>query len=416
MGDLLTLSLISGASSAVNQAGNYLMIDAQKRAQSELQNEQNMFQAAENEKDRDWQAETWLQHFLMENQEYAKRLNLQQKQWQTQFDITNAYNNPSAQAARLLAAGFNPSAMMQNSGLASLGLSSASPSAASSAQPSTSAMGSHAVSPAAAPSFGGLSSQAANFSSVAQMADSVSKLQQVGLNSDRQKAILQAEVDKALAEAALTQQKTILARIEAGVANNWSDKTAAAQYQKLVNDSYAAFTAGDLNKANELVAQANERLISLQSEIKAEMFPQELANLKALQDVYKSEQTKNYAAANASNASAVASYSQADLNSALYETENAIREGKVTAQILANGVQAVNYALQSRENERDLKTNEAKIFAIIEECRRQQIITLEEATKARLLSKDLSSYEFKVFWKDLVNKITPSITVPFKAQ
>lgn len=413
MGDMLAMVGLSAASSAANAAGNYLAIDAQSKAQKEMQQEQNQFQAAENEKDRDWQSETWLQHFLMENDEYAKRLGLQQKQWQSQFDIANVYNAPSAQMARLKSAGINPSAMMQNSGLASLGQSSASPSASSSVQPSTTPMASHGVAPASAPSFGGLSSQAANFTSIAQMADSVSKLQQVGLNSDRQKAMLQAEVDKALSEAALNQQKTILSRIEAGVAANWSDKTAAAQYQKLINDSYAAFTAGDLNKANELVSQANERLISLQSEIKAEMFPQELANLKALQDVYRSERTKNIAAANASNASAVSSISNANYMDALSETENRIRDGKVTSQDLSNGVSAITFMLQSRENQRDIETNRAKVYAILEECRRQGFISEQELQKAKILQKDLGSYEFRTFWSGLLSKM-PNVVVPFK--
>lgn len=404
MGEMLTMVGLSAASSAASAAGNYLTVKQQADAQKEMQKEQNEWQHNENALDRAWQENTWLQHFVSENEEYARRLDLQQQNWQSQFDITNAYNSPSSQMARLRAAGINPSAMLSNSGLASLGTSGATPSGFSATAPNGVPFAGHSVSPASPPSFGGLSSQAAQFSSIAQMADSVSKLQQVGLNSERQKALLGAEVDKAISEADLTNQKAIMQRIENGVANNWLDKKSSAEYQNLINQSYAAFTSGDLNKANELVMQAQERLISLQGEIQAEKFPEELANLQALRKVYKSEETKNYAAVEVSR-------SQVSLNDALAKTENEIRDGKVNAQDLSNSLQAVNLALQSRENERDIKTNEAKIFSILEECRRQGLINEQESAKARLLWKDFNSYEFRTFWNDLVGRISPNVSL-----
>ena len=408
---ILPMMLIQGAQSAMNKFANAQMVDLQKDAQLELQKEQNQFQHDENELDRAWQEKTWLDHFVSENQEYANRLRLQQENWMSQFDATNAYNEPSAQMARLRAAGINPSAMMQNSGLASLGQSSASPSAASATAPNGVPFSSHGVSPASSASFGGLSSTAQMFTSVAQLGDAVSKLQQTGLNSERQKALLQAEVDKALAEASLNQQKSVLARIEAGVAENWLDKKAGAEYQKLVNDSYAAFTKGDLNKADELVAQANERLTSLQSEIMAGKYPLELANLQALKQVYDSERTRNIAQASAAFASAEQALSQADFNKEIAETERQIREGKVTSQVLSNAAQRIQNQLLRRENIRDVTTNEWQIWKILQECKRSGYATAEQLERWKIAVKDNDSYELRMILGEINTMVQAGATV-----
>lgn len=404
--------LYQAARGALDNYSNQKMIGMQKDAQSELQAEQNAFQSAENEKDRAWQEKTWLEHFLAENEEYANRLGLQFQNWKSQFDIENAYNNPSAQMQRLLAAGINPSAMLQNSGLASLGESSAQPYGGSAAEPSGDAFSSHAVAPASAPSFGGLSSQAANFSSIAQMADSISKLQQVGLNAGRQAAILPVEVERAVNEAELARQKALLVEIEKNVSSAWLDKKAGAEFNKLVADSYAAYTQGDLNKANELVSQANERLVSLEGEIKAEQRPQLLANLKELQNVYRTEEQKNRAQSQQALASARQAESQVSLNEAITETENELRGGKVTAQVLSNGFQRIVNQIERRENVNQIRTNEWRIWQIIQEAKRAGYVTSEQLEKWKIASKDNDSYEMRLVLESILHSL-PTSSVSF---
>lgn len=418
MGEMLALAGIGAAQGAVNSAGNYFSIQAQKEAQRELQNEQNEFQKTSNDVDRAWQEKTWIEHFLAENSEYAKRLGLQQQNWKSQFDLTNQYNAPSAQMARLRAAGINPSAMMQNSGLASLGSSSASPSASSAAAPVGSAFSAHSVSPAPAPSFGGLSSAAQSFSSVAQMADSVAAIKRSGADVTRINALLPSEVETAANNAAISNQKRILSEIETNVAAAWLDKKAGAEFSKLVADSYAAFSSGDLSKANELLSSANERLVSLEGEIKAEQRSQLLANLQELQKVYETEQEKNRASAVASRASAVASHasaeqalSQKEFNDVLAETERQLRSGKVTAQVLSNATVRIENQLKQRENVRDIATNEWQIWKILQECKRAGYMTAEQLQKWKIAVKDNDSYELRMILQE-VNSALPSVVVP----
>ena len=411
MGELLALAGISAAQGAANSVGNYLMIDAQKKAQKELQSEQNQYQHEENELDRLWQEKTWMEHFLAENSEYAKRLGLQQQNWKTQFDLTNQYNVPSVQMARLRAAGINPSAMLQNSGLASLGSSSASPSASSAAAPSGTAFSPHSVSPAPAPSFGGLSSAAQSFSSVAQMADSVAAIKRAGADVTRINALLPSEVETAANNAAISNQQRILSEIETNVAAAWLDKKAGAEFSKLVADSYAAFSSGDLAKANELLSSANERLVSLEGEIKAEQRPQLLANLQELQKVYKTEQEKNRASAVASRAAAEQSLSQKEFNDVMSETERQLRSGKVTAQVLSNAALRIENQLKQRENIRDIKTNEWQIWKVLQECKRSGYMTAEQLQRWKIAVKDNDAYELRMILQE-VNASIPNVVVP----
>lgn len=406
----LGLSLFKGVADSV---GNAVMLDQQKQAQKALQKEQNEFQHEENAVDRAWQEKVWFDRFDSENEEYRKRLLAQQEIWKSQFDITNSYNAPSAQMARLKAAGINPNAFMQNSGLAQLGASSASPAAVSATGSATASPASHSVSPASAPSFSGLSSMAASFTSAAQMADALSSLEQTGLNVNRQKAMLPIEVEQARNEAAISHQKALLSEIETNVANAWADKTAAAQFNKLVSDSYAAYARGDLDKANELVSQAQERVTSLEGEIKAEQRPLLLANLKALHDVYKSEQARNYASAEASKADAAESYANISYTEALMRTENDLREGKVTKQTLDNAWQRITNGMLRREDSRDAATNGAKLRAIFAECERQHYITDEQYVKVQKAIKENNVYLIRQYM-DMVTDALPSVIVPLK--
>lgn len=407
---LLGLSIFKGITDSI---GNSVAIDQQKAAQKDLQKEQNEFQHEENELDRAWQEKVWFDRFDSENNEYLKRLQAQQNIWKSQFDITNAYNVPSAQMARLQAAGINPNALVSNSGLVSFGSSSASPSAASATGPATSAPAAHSVSPSSAPSFSGLSSMATSFTSAAQMADALSSLEQTGLNVNRQKAMLPIEVEQARNEAAISHQKALLSEIETNIANAWADKTAAAQFNKLVSDSYAAFARGDLDKANELVAQAQERVTSLEGEIKAEQRPLLLANLKALHDVYKSEESRNYAAAEASKADAAESYANLAYTEALTRTENDLRAGKVNKQSLDNAWQRITNGMLRREDSRDAATNGAKLRAIFAECERQHYITDEQYAKVQKAIKENNVYLIRQYM-DMVTNALPSVIVPIK--
>ena len=149
------------------------------------QAQQQDWQHSENELDRQFQIEQW-------NREFQA----QQDEWTRQFNLQNEYNTPSAQVARLAAAGINPVAAFQ-SVTGSTGDASAG---GSGSLPSPSPPSSHSVSSQGLATPTGLSSDAMMFSSLAQLADSVSKLGQTGLNAQRQQALLGKEIENVSAD------------------------------------------------------------------------------------------------------------------------------------------------------------------------------------------------------------------------
>ena len=396
------------------------MLRLESALQRYNQAEQNQWQSNENAIDRQWQEDTWFSHFVKENEEYAKRMlqqfDLQQQQWQTQFDITNAYNDPSAQMSRLTAAGINPAAAIGNSGgLPSLGQSGAIPSSSSPsvAAPSGTAFGSHSVSPASSPSFSGIGQVAAEFSTIAQLASTLQQMSKAGLDIQRQETMLPREVENVVEDTNLKRQKSLLAEIEKNVAFVWSDKKAAADYNKIIADSYAAFTSGDLNKANELLSAANERLSSVQAESHSAQLPQLLANLKELQNVYKSEERKNKAVANASNAAATQSLSSAAYTDEMAKDVRLLRDGKLSEQVLSNAILRTENQLKSRENIRDIQTNEWQVWSIIQAAKKMGYATAEQLERWRIAVKENNSYEMRMILQE-INQSIPTAILPIK--
>ena len=355
------------SNSANNKANWNLTTSVQKR--------QNDYQAEQNQIDREWQETQWLKQFNMQNEEWYKQLDAQQKQWMEQFDITNKYNSPKELVQRLLMAGINPAnALSQLSGMA--GLSSASPSASSGgsvASPGT--MGSHSVTPSSF-NAGGWEKPSAAFSSIAQLGDTVAKLASVGLDAKRQQALLDKEVENVVADTASKREQALLTSIDRSLKETFGSEKLQAEIKKLYSDSYVAYSQGDLNKANELYSQAMEKITSVQAEATEAQLPYLVSNLKQLGMLYKSQQVSNYASAAASN-------SVAALNNSLTSTENALRDGKVTALDLSNKLADIQRQLSSRENLRDAATHQDKIIAIINQCEREGFVTKAAAAGAR---------------------------------
>lgn len=382
------------SNSANNKANWNLTTSVQKR--------QNDFQTEQNQIDRDWQETQWLKQFNMQNEEWYKQLDAQQKQWMEQFDITNKYNSPKELVQRLLMAGVNPAnALSQLSGMA--GLSSASPSAASGgsvASPGT--MGSHSVTPSSF-NAGGWEKPSAAFSSIAQLGDTVAKLASVGLDAKRQQALLDKEVENVVADTASKREQALLTAIDRSLKDAFGSEKLQAEIKKLYSDSYVAYSQGDLNKANELYTQAMEKLTSVQSEATEAQLPYLVSNLKQLGEVYKSQQVSNYA-------SAAASRSVVSLNSALAQTENDLRSGKIKAQDLANNFQTIANSLKNRENWRDAQSNQWQLQAIFNECKSKGFISEQEHQKALKAIKENDWFEVANAVES-VSKLMPSFLI-----
>ena len=140
-------------------------INLQYDRQYENQENQNAWQSAENNIDRQWQEDFWMTQFQLEKQQQELMFEKENQRWIDQFNMQNEYNDPKKQVQRLLSAGINPAVYYQS---ITGGNSSASPSGSSGAgSPNPSGGSSHGVSPLGLLSPNGVSSDAMMFSSIA---------------------------------------------------------------------------------------------------------------------------------------------------------------------------------------------------------------------------------------------------------
>lgn len=167
--------------------------------------EQIKAQKDENALDRDWntqeaeKARAFDMEKLANEQAFANTQRLasqeyQSEEWQRQFDVQNAYNDPVAQAERLRRAGINPQiAMSGDSAKVVTGSSVAAPSGSSpSPAPSPMASGRHGLSPVP---FSPGTNLAQDLSQVAGALDSFGKAVGQGLENTVAARSLQSMVD-----------------------------------------------------------------------------------------------------------------------------------------------------------------------------------------------------------------------------
>lgn len=268
----------------------------QVRMQNETQmavNRENIAaQRDENQKDRDFQQAQW-------QREFNAQTEFQRNFWKEQFDAQNAYNTPTAQVARLQAAGINPAALISQITGVSSGASNPSSSSPSPSIPS----GGHGLS-GSIPGVVPTSTNAALFSSLAQLNDALANGAKVGLETQRQKKLLDAELENIHADSSSKYSNANLNNINANLQTIFGSQEKAANIMKSINDSYAAYTQGDLNKASELLSGVQSWLGAQDFVQKNQQFPQLMDNLKKLGDFYDAQKKEAVAKANESNASA----------------------------------------------------------------------------------------------------------------
>ena len=124
---------------------------------------------------------------------------LQYENWLKQFNAQNAYNSPSSEVARMLAAGINP--FVANNGSTVTAGSSSMPAAASA--PSSSS-----------PSIASAPSLAGSFSEFSQGIKDISQAIGQNIHNSKAKAILDAELDKLLKDNANKDLENVIRGIE----------------------------------------------------------------------------------------------------------------------------------------------------------------------------------------------------------
>lgn len=370
--------LVFGVGAGLTALG--LALNNQSRSESlsaqRTENEKNRdFQASENEKQRLWQENFWNSQFEAENAEYERRLQLEQDQWQRQFDITNAYSSPSAQVARLRAAGFNP-ALSGNSGVGvpSFSPSVSSPSVGSPSLPSAS------VSPSSGLSvpFYDVASQ---FSSVAQLADSVSKLQTSDVNKQKFDTLIQHEVDNITADTDLKRSQSSYQDVMKLIEESTGKDKRLAEIGKLFSEAYQCYSLGDLNKASELNQLAMERLNHIEGDIKLETKSLLLSNMAKQGQLYDAQRSAAYASANASNASA-------NYMNELSKTESALRSGRVTALDLQNGISTYQKMVAESDAVVSQSTKSERIGFLIQQVENMRLLNAQSIQQLRKMVSD----------------------------
>lgn len=361
-------------------------INLQYDRQLENQENQNSWQALQNEVDARRQQQIWLDQFINQSQQQEKMFGLESERWQNQFDIQNQYNAPEAQVARLTAAGINPAALASQ---LSTGSSSASLGASTGASsPSPSGSFGHNVTPGHLNNPVGVSSDAAIFSSIAQLNDSLSKLSQTGLNVERQKTLLGAELESLVTGTRSERASAEQTELQNLLTKRFGDSKVSAEINKMVADAYSASASGNLSKAKELTEAAINQATSDDNFRKNAAFPLVIKNLeKRLEQI---DADINLKGSQARQADSSASYMNA-----LTSTENALRDGRITSLDLSNKMAEIQKMIMNRENIRDAATHEDKIHKIVFECERSGLINrqIEYQIDKAIIDRDWATVE-----------------------
>lgn len=360
---LVPAAAISGiaglGASAMSASASSSNADKQMAAQKEAQESQNQWQSAENDKDRMWQQQEWLRQFISQNQE-----------WQRRFDMENEYNTPSAQVARLKAAGLNPAAMLGNTG----GLT-----AAGAADPGTSSPGqfpSHQVTPMPLQNPNGVSSSSQMYSSVAQMIESISSASRLGLESERQKKTLQATLDNIISDTNNKEAAAALTNIKSILLNTKGGDLISSYIAKMNGELSLAVAKGDTEKVQQLYLSSLKEFTDNKSKALQEVLPQIQPYFETYFDVQKTQAEKNKADAEESRASAAKQRAETI-------TIDSLRDGQVRGQQLANTISEMIGIIKSKDAKLAEETYIQRFDALLESYEREKWLTEEQREKAK---------------------------------
>lgn len=364
-------SIIGGIAGAIS--GNS-QTNKQIKAQQESQQRQNEWQSAENDKDRQWQDEQWMKQFGMTNEQWQKQFDSENAEWFRRFNLENEYNSPSAQAARLKAAGINPAAVMSDmsGGLAAAG---GSGSVAPGGVQGPGQMPSHSVSPLGVSNPSNASSSAQMFSSVAQMLEAVTSAQRLGLDTTKYESTIKAYLDKMDAD---TRRSDAASRLDSAMALIWETEMPnkiRAEIDKLIADSYEANTRGDMNKANQLLSKAQERFNSLKGDIVE-------TNKSKFSELLDSMIEDNKQRVVTNKAAAQEHLAGADLKRAQAATDEELRAGRSLALNYANEIAFIDKKMSEHNYADYLSTRPERLHLIFAQAEQAGIIT--QTLKANL--------------------------------
>ena len=205
--------------------------------QSELERQ---FNSAEAEKSRFFNASEAQKSRLFNAEQAAKQMEFEREMW----DAENAYNEPSAQIARLKSAGLNPNLFGGDNTAGSAGSGvAASSSPATSSPASSKALGASGSIPMQAPQLGNVALQAAQIKlAQAQAKQATSQAEKNQTESDRIKALLAGELE--------IQNSTYRVQLSESMRNEANAKESLANIDKINADKDKVFAQIDEIRQN----------------------------------------------------------------------------------------------------------------------------------------------------------------------
>lgn len=348
--------------------------------QESMAHEQMAWQSNENQLNRDFSKAMYEQQVAdyMKNSPLLmqQQADIQFNQWKNQ----QAYNSPANMAARSLAGGFNPAA---NSAQLVQG-SSANPAIAPPPQIHGSPLGGTA-SPIGIPQ--GMSSEL-----MRDFGGLVKDLSQSRLN-ERTLGKIDAEVDKLLSEKELNDSLKAYQDITNGIKQVFGYKRESLELIKIIKESYKAESEGNYAEAAALQQKALARLNNSNASINEAKVPFVAKLMEA--EIKRTQAQTREANARAFEASETGKI-QVSIGSyykAMADTENALRDGRVTAQELANDLSTIQKYIQGNELKFSDATLENRINMVFQGLLNQELINRQQFEKWEQMKFDTQTME-----------------------
>lgn len=295
------------------------------------------------------------------------------------------YNSPWYQARLMQKGGFNPAALFDKGS-----------SVAQMQQPS---VGSHSVTPIMSELMG---NPLRGISTLAQAMQSISQANK----NTAEIPVFSAKANQLLSEAQLNDVRERQEKLAYELQQIYGSKMMDAQVNKLVSSyqldlAEAALAASKQNTEGTIQAlnKAREDLERSYKDLSKEQIRNLQIKNKWEETLIKSQLGVQSSQMSANYASAQRDISQANLNDALTKTENALRDGKITALNLSNQIDDLARQMTSRENVIAEATKYDKISAIVSQAENYFLITQEMREKVRAAMIDNDWREVQHFMK-----------------
>lgn len=280
------------------------------------------------------------------------------------FNLENAYNDPSAQVARLTAAGLNPATVMENAGGTAVGNSSGS-GMVSPSMPSLTTPHVEAVPPMAV----GFLDALAKFSQI-KLANS--QAGKVGAETDRINKLLDQELLNMMADEKFKQAQTLYQNTIQQLEQLYGGDKRAADIAKTISEVYRNKMAGNDSAAAAALKKAEKELTDTKNKQLVEQAPVILENLRKSGELIDEQKKTEKAKQAAGYASAEESRERANLT-------------RREAMLLEEQHDDLVYArrLENAKNFQELGEMSVTWIYRFEELKNRRLISDEQVKEAR---------------------------------